>query len=74
MARPTELRTCHVQKNVRDVVDVNTPDGSATAQRGDYIVTDNAGGQWVFTEAQMKVLAGVRPAVVDPHPEPLPPP
>lgn len=73
MARPTELRTCFVQKNGVSAMDVSTPDGPVTAQRGDYIVTDAAGGQWVFTTAQLKALAGVRPIVPDPHPEPTPP-
>lgn len=72
MPRPTELRTCHVQKNVLEAVVVSTPVGPATAQPGDYIVTDNDSTQWVFTEAQLKVIAGVKP--LDPHPLPSPPP
>lgn len=72
MARPTELRTCHVQKNILESVTVTTPDGIVTAQPGDYIVTDHDATQWVFTEAQLKVIAGVRP--LDPRPLPAPPP
>lgn len=71
MPRPTQLRTCHVQKNVRSIVEINTPDGGASANPGDYIVTDADGSQWVFTEAQLKLIAGVMPP--DPRPLPSPP-
>lgn len=71
MARPTELQTCHVRKNGRIAAGISTPEGPATAQRGDYIVTDAEGGQWVFTEAQFREA---RVAHAEAHPQPPPPP
>lgn len=70
MLRPTDLRTCHVQKNVRDTVDVNTPDGPVAAQSGDYILTDADSTQWVFTETELKAIARVKPPRLNPGPPP----
>jgi len=69
MARPTELRTCHVQKNPKDLVDIETPDGVVPCPPDGYIVSDSAGSQWVFTESELKALAGAKPR---PTPTPLP--
>lgn len=72
MARPTELQTCHTRKTGR-VVEVSTPEGPATAQRGDYVVTDAEGGQWVFTEAQFREVRMTQPPS-QPQPPPVPTP
>lgn len=53
MARPTELTTCsHLKALV--AVTISTPVGLATIQPGDYLVTDDTGGNWVFTPAELK--------------------
>jgi len=73
MARPATLITCHVRKNVRVPVEVSTPEGPATAQRGDYIVTDAEGGQWVFTESQFREIRSAQPSQTPPPGQPQPP-
>lgn len=65
MPRPTDSTYCHISKAVENLL-VETPEGQVSANRGDYIVTDQDGQMWVFTPAQLVDLK--RPPA-----KPLPP-
>lgn len=59
MARPVSLIGCHVKRVVRNT-DITEDGLPVVVPPGHYIVTDDQGGQFRFTEAELRVARTYR--------------
>jgi len=61
MAKTLTIQLCHIQKYTGPDTEVNSPEGVMPCVAGNYVVTDENVGKWVFTEEQLKALKEQRP-------------